>query len=150
MPGRVMRNRKVRKFMLDLTAAVSPSLAATCHLAGLYIFAPGPVGVENALIRTQQPNNTQNSTVLLRYVQTYGMERYDLSILENSNEFHDSVSTAHAFSIGALIVFSIQENEIAWALVTRAISIHGPVHLKTLTLCQASVPHSASCGLSLG
>ena len=66
----------MRSFKLDLTAAVSPSLAVFWHPVGLYIFAPGSVGVENALIRTQQPNNTQNSTVLLRYVQTYQMERY--------------------------------------------------------------------------
>ena len=34
----------MRNFKIDLTAAVSPSLAATWHLIGLYIFAPGPVG----------------------------------------------------------------------------------------------------------
>ena len=68
----------MRNFKLDLTAAVSPSLAVIWHPAGLYIFAPGPVGVGNALIRTQQPNNTQNPTVLLRSVQTYHMERYNI------------------------------------------------------------------------
>ena len=67
----------MRNFELDLTAAVSPSLAVIWHPMGLYIFATGPIGVENALIRTQQPNNTQNSTVLLRYVRTYRMERYN-------------------------------------------------------------------------
>ena len=66
----------MRNFKIDLTAAVSPSLAVIWHPAGLHIFAPGPVGVENALIRSQQPNNTQKPTVLLRSVQTYQMERY--------------------------------------------------------------------------
>ena len=66
----------MRNFKIDLTAAVSPSLAVFWHPMGLYIFAPGPVGVENALIRTQQPNNTQQPTVLLSSVQTHRMERY--------------------------------------------------------------------------
>ena len=48
----------MRNFKIDLTAAVSPSVAAIWHPIGLYIFAPGAVGIENALIRTQQATRT--------------------------------------------------------------------------------------------
>ena len=37
-------------FKIDLTAAVSPSLAAVWHPTGLYIFTPGSVGKEKVFI----------------------------------------------------------------------------------------------------
>jgi hypothetical protein len=48
----------MRNFKIDLTAAVSPSLAAIWRPVGLYISAPRPIGVENALVCTQQPTRT--------------------------------------------------------------------------------------------
>ena len=65
----------MRNYKLDLTAAVSPSLAVIWHPAGLYIFVPGAICIENALIRNQQPNITQKQPFYGRSGQTYHMER---------------------------------------------------------------------------